>query len=714
MASFSSSRSEQRVLVTGACGNLGGKIVNRLVSQGRHVLATDRSPAPANREAVWGASSALHVEFVQADLTHSQAMEELVARSGDVVHVGAIPGPSEEPPPGVDPAWSSKAPIGLEKIPGLELLKQNLLGSCALFEAVARRQDGSRVVFSSSLFSMGWSHNPSDFRPRYLPLDEEHRPLPLEHYGLSKFFGEEFAGMLARIEVDPAVDAESTEAEAEELAIKRSRRLPPSFVSLRFSNIIKEDKWAQLPWNPNLEHITPLMWAYCHEDDVVDAHMLALDVPQEALPSRCESFLIVADDTRSGTPTSELISRQWHSPATAPPLRHSLPGFASIVSNRKAKRLLGFEPKSFRPDELLFKGSSGGESSRTWQVFEAPRDFELKSGERLVDGYLTYKTHGVLNGDRSNVILHPTSFDATHWELEFQIGPGKTLDTDKYFVIVVDMLGNGVSMSPSNCGKQFPKNGTTMCDNVRLQALLLDSLGIDKVAMIYGYSMGAMQALHWAVMFPDRVPRVAAVCGSAKVNDYNVVFLDSLRHALLTDPECYEDQDGHLVLSGGCSQGLRTFGRIYAGWGMSMEFYRRELWKNSSRDGQPFTSREDFVVRSYEGGFAGSHPLNLLAQLHTWKTGDVSKAYGLPPGLSLEQALGRIRARIYLMPCTTDSYFTVPEIAEEAKLIPKCSFLPIESAWGHRAGDPHRPGQEADAQLIAQRVADLLASSCDS
>jgi len=696
-SSTTSSGSARPVLVTGACGNLGGKIISRLVSQGRHVLATDRAPAPADPAAAWGASSADYVEFVQADLTNMKALEELACGSGSVVHVGAIPGPSEQPPPGVDPAWSVKAPIGLEKISGLDLLMQNLLGSCALFEAVARRQDGSRVVFSSSLFAMGWSHNPADFRPRYLPVDEDHGALPLEHYGLSKSLSEEFAGMLARV--------------GNEEADNPARETAPSFVSLRFSNIVKADKWAQLPWMTQLDNLTPLMWAYCHEDDVVDAHILALDVPQADLPSRCESFLIVADDTRIARPTEELVSRQWSSSSTAPLLRHALPDFASIVSNKKAKRLLGFKPRSFRDKELPVKGSPGDESINSWLQFEAPKDFELKSGERLSGGYITYKTHGVLNDDRSNVILHPTSFDATHWELEFQIGPGKALDTNKYFVIVVDMLGNGVSMSPSNCGRQFPKNGTTMCDNVRLQAMLLDSMGIDSIAMIYGYSMGAMQALHWAVMFPERVERVAAVCGSAQAKDFNIVFLDSLRHAMLLDPDCAEDLEGRLVLSGNCEQGLRAFARIYAGWGMSMEFYRQELWRTSSRDGQPFTSREDFVVRSYEGGFAQSHPLNLLAQLHTWKTGDVSQAHGLPPDRSLQEALGRIQARVYLMPSTTDTYFTVPEIAEEAKFIPKCSLLPIESAWGHRAGDPHRPGQEADAQLIAQRVAELLAEA---
>jgi len=289
------------------------------------------------------------------------------------------------------------------------------------------------------------------------------------------------------------------------------------------------------------------------------------------------------------------------------------------------------------------------------------------------------------------------------------------LDTDKYFVVIVNLLGNGVSFSPSTCSssQRFPACGASMCDNVRLQALLLDGLGISRLAMIYGYSMGAMQALHWGVMFPERVLRIAAVCGAARTGDYNAVFLDSLRAALLTDADIREDPEGCPYLVGSGKKGLRTFGRIYAGWGVPMEFYQQELWRKSSRDGVPFASREDFVVRSYEGGFANANPLNLMAQMHTWKTADVSQAHGLPSGTTLAEALGRVRARVYLAPCTTDRYFTVPEIEAEAALLPNGRFAPLASAWGHRAGDPQRPGQEEDAAWLAALVGELLAEAVE-
>ncbi|CAK0808633.1 unnamed protein product [Prorocentrum cordatum] len=697
------------VLVTGACGHLGGHVVRRLAGRGQRVLATDRSEAPADPQAAWGPEAARLVEFVQADLTDGSAMQDLAARCGDAVHVGAIPGPTRHLPPGVDPACLQKSAIGLEDLPGLELLRLNLLGTGLLFEALAARRDGRRVVFSSSLFSMGYSHDPADFRPQYLPLDEDHPMQPLEHYGLSKAMGEEMARMLARVGAVPSND-DCRGPEAKRPRTSDARGVGPSFVCLRFSNIVKAERWDKLPWPAPENGVTPLLWAYCHESDVIDAHLLALDVPREALASSCESFLLVADDTRYDKPTSELISQQWDRP---PPLRRALPDHSSIVSNDKAKQVLGFRPRSVRPlaSSADAPQTGPGRGDRSWHTFRAPSGFVLSSGEILDDGFLAYQTYGELNTDGSNAVLHPTSFDAVHWELEYNIGPGRLLDTSKYFVIVINLLGNGVSMSPSTCEARatFPAKGTSMSDNVRLQALLLDKLGVGPLALIYGYSMGAMQALHWGVMYPDRVQRIAAVCGSARASDYNVVFLDSLRAALLADPHCVEGADGRLLLTGPCHRGLKTFGRIYAGWGVPMEFYRQELWRKSSRDGQPFASREDFVVRSYEGGFASANPLNLLAQLHTWATADVSKAHGMAAGCTLAEALGRVRARVYLMPCTTDAYFTVAETKVEASSLPNCRFWPLESDWGHRAGDPHRPGQEADAAALASRVAELLA-----
>lgn len=99
-------------------------------------------------------------------------------------------------------------------------------------------------------------------------------------------------------------------------------------------------------------------------------------------------------------------------------------------------------------------------------------------------------------------------------------------------------------------------------------------------------------------------------------------------------------------------RGLRAFGRVYAGWGLSPAFYQKELWRN-----QGFSSLEDFLIGSYERGFIRSDANNLFAQSYTWQHADVS-ANDMYKG-DLAAALGAIKAQTVLMPCTTDRYFTV-------------------------------------------------------
>lgn len=120
---------------------------------------------------------------------------------------------------------------------------------------------------------------------------------------------------------------------------------------LRLPTVVRLEDWAKLPLpapeSPQRSP-APVAWAYCHEADEVDAHLAALDVAERKLPSKCEAFLVAADDTRFATPTAELLQR--HS-AGAPPLTRPLLGFASTLSCEKAKRILHFSARSFRRNE---------------------------------------------------------------------------------------------------------------------------------------------------------------------------------------------------------------------------------------------------------------------------------------------------------------------------------------------------------------------------
>jgi homoserine O-acetyltransferase len=207
--------------------------------------------------------------------------------------------------------------------------------------------------------------------------------------------------------------------------------------------------------------------------------------------------------------------------------------------------------------------------------------------------------------------------------------------------------------------------------------------------------MGAQQAFHWGALFPDRVERIAAICGSAKTSPHNFVFLEGVKAALTADPAW---QDGWFADPP--NRGFQAMGRVYAGWGLSQAFYREEEWRKLG-----FSSLEDFLVGNWEAGFRRRNANDLLAMLWTWQHADIS-ANELYDG-DLGKALGAITADALVMPCETDLYFTVEDSRREVARMPRAELRPIPSIWGHRAGNPaHHP---PDAKFLDDAVRELLA-----
>jgi homoserine O-acetyltransferase len=130
-------------------------------------------------------------------------------------------------------------------------------------------------------------------------------------------------------------------------------------------------------------------------------------------------------------------------------------------------------------------------------------DLALQSGKVLPKAQLSWRTHGTLSPGRDNVVLYPTSYSAQHPDLEWLIGPDGVLDPGRWFIVIPDMFGNGLSSSPSNT-EAYP-DLVTAWDNVQAQRRMLrDRWGIERIACAYGWSMGAIQAYHWAAAFPTR------------------------------------------------------------------------------------------------------------------------------------------------------------------------------------------------------------------
>ena len=164
------------------------------------------------------------------------------------------------------------------------------------------------------------------------------------------------------------------------------------------------------------------------------------------------------------------------------------------------------------------------------------------------------------------------------------------------------MFGNGLSSSPSNTRAPFDRARYphfTLADNVRVQRRLLQEVfGVERVRLVYGFSMGAQQAFHWGALFPERVARIAAVCGSAKTSPHNFVFLEGVKAALTADPAW---QDGWFATQP--TRGFQAMGRVYAGWGLSQAFYREEVWRKLG-----YSSLEDFLIGNWEGASGAVTP----------------------------------------------------------------------------------------------------------
>ncbi|MEN9208171.1 MAG: alpha/beta fold hydrolase, partial [Gloeomargarita sp. GMQP_bins_14] len=234
-------------------------------------------------------------------------------------------------------------------------------------------------------------------------------------------------------------------------------------------------------------------------------------------------------------------------------------------------------------------------------------------------------------------------------------------------------------------------------DNVTLQARLLwETWGIERLALVYGWSMGAQQAYHWGALYPERVERLVALCGTARTTPHNRVFLLSLRAALTADPVW----DGQ-TFRGTPERGYRAFARIYASWAVSQAFYRAKMYQTLG-----YRDVEDYLVRGWEANYRRRDPRDLLAMLDTWLRCDVGDN-PLYQG-DYEKALRSIRAATLVMTCTTDLYFPPADCAAEAAIIPQATFRLIPSIWGHRAGNPWQ--YPPDAAFIRRAVQEWLAA----
>ena len=242
---------------------------------------------------------------------------------------------------------------------------------------------------------------------------------------------------------------------------------------------------------------------------------------------------------------------------------------------------------------------------------------QLQSGATLADYHLVYETYGSLNAARSNAVLVCHALNASHhvagrysddpdsigwWDN--MVGPGKPLDTDRFFVIGVNNLGscfgstgpmhiNAATGKPYGAG--FPV--VTVDDWVHAQALLADALGIAQFAAVMGGSLGGMQAVAWSMLFPQRLRHCVVIASTPKLSAQNIAFNDVARQAILTDPDFHGgDFYAHGVVPKNGLRVARMIGHItYLSDDDMAEKFGRDL-----RNGEyQFGYGVDFEIESY-------------------------------------------------------------------------------------------------------------------
>ena len=305
-------------------------------------------------------------------------------------------------------------------------------------------------------------------------------------------------------------------------------------------------------------------------------------------------------------------------------------------------------------------------------------DFELEEGYTLRDARLAYATFGELNEAKDNAILVTTWYSGTHQMMrDVYVGPEHALNPEKYFIVVINQIGNGLSSSPHNTEgphamARFPH--VRIGDDVRAQEQLLrERFGIEELQLVVGGSMGAQQTYEWAVRFPEKVKRAAPIAGTAKNTPHDFIYTETLNEALTSDPTF---RGGWYENSADVRAGLARHARIWSVMGFSTEFWKQEQWRHLG-----FASADDFQVGFVDAYFGVMDPNDLLCMAWKWQRGDVSRH----TNGDLSEALGRVQAKMFVMPINEDMFFPPRDCEAEQELVSGGELRVIESDGGHLA-----------------------------
>ena len=343
--------------------------------------------------------------------------------------------------------------------------------------------------------------------------------------------------------------------------------------------------------------------------------------------------------------------------------------------------------------------------------FDAP--LPLQSGAVIRDYALSYETYGTLNADKSNAVLVCHALNASHhvagtyadqpksegwWDN--MIGPGKPLETQRFFVIGVNNLGScfgstGPMHTNPDTGKvygaDFPV--VTVEDWVNAQARLLDALGIQKLAAVMGGSLGGMQALSWTLQYPERVAHAVVIASAPNLTAENIAFNEVARRAIVTDPDFFGGNFyEHGVVPKRGLRIARMIGHItYLSDDVMNEKFGRQLRDAAQAEQYLYSTQNvEFQIESYlryQGDkFAEYFDANTyLLITRALDYFDPARNFGG----DLSRALERATCKFLLVSFTTDWRFSPERSREVVKALldnkRKVSYAEIDAPHGHDA-----------------------------
>ena len=304
------------------------------------------------------------------------------------------------------------------------------------------------------------------------------------------------------------------------------------------------------------------------------------------------------------------------------------------------------------------------------QQFADFGEFRLRNGEVIHDFRLSYRTLGKLNAEKSNAVLWPTWLGGKSEDLLAFIGPGKVVDSSQYFVILVDAIGNGVSSSPSNSKKQarlkFPD--FTIRDMMESEHQLVTKvLHLSHLRAVVGLSMGGMQALEWAVNYPDFMDLVVSMAGSPQSTSFDKLLWTAEIDAIELDPAW-----NHGNPTGPLSRGIALAEEIDSINGTSPT-YRVVHTRPTEFEGFVAEIKKIAVA---DGGTASDQIRQRQAIIALDIPGEL--------GVTLAQAAKRVRAKLLVIVSPQD-HTVNPQPALEFAAAAGAPVVSLDSPCGHQS-----------------------------